>query len=261
MSQPEPLAPGLLAWHRWKLGWIDDDEVLCQIGPGQIEATLSPVSNPGGTKLLTVRTGPSTAYAIETRHRTGSDSRLCREGVLVYSVDTSRLGGQSAPGPIQVHPARPDDAATRQSCGFLYNAPFDTSVSHFEDPVAGVTVDVIEASEDDYTVQLIYSGDFIPTRRSHARTLTFSLSRHLVARGGVAGTDFPPCFEGVPVQIQRKRGTRFVTVATTMTDGFGAYRTKLPDRQGIYRARVAPWQASQVQTCLGETSGKRTHHH
>jgi M6 family metalloprotease-like protein len=260
MSQPEPLAPGLVAWHRWKLGWLDDEQVLCQIGPGQIEATLSPVSTAGGTKLITVRTGPSTAYAVEVRQRSSTDSRLCRTGVLVYSVDASRLGGQSAPGPIQVRPARPDDEATRSQCGYLYNAPFDENES-FEDAAAGVTVEVVAASGDDFTVRVNYSGSFIPARRSHARTVTLTLSRHLLAKGTVGGTGFTACIQQVPVQIQRKKGARFTPVTTVTTTETGTFRTRLPDRPGTYRARVLASQPSQVHACLAETSAKRNHRH
>jgi hypothetical protein len=211
--------------------------------------------------MITVRTGPSTAYAVEVRQRMGTDSRLCRAGVLVYSVDASRLGGQSPPGPVEVMAARPDDEGSRSQCGHLYNAPFDEQASHFEDPVAGVTVDVIDATGDDFTVRVAYSGTFVPARRSHARTLTLTLSRHLVAKGAVGGTGFEACVQQVPVLIQRKKGARFVTVTTATTTDTGTFRTTLRDRAGTYRGRVLASQASQVHSCLAETSAKRNHLH
>jgi hypothetical protein len=179
----------------------------------------------------------------------------------VYSVDASRLGGQSPPGPVEVRAARPDDEAARSQCGYLYNAPFDEQVAHFEDPVAGVTVDVIDATGDDFTIRVGYCGPFVPARRSHARTLTLTLSRHLVAKGAVAGTGFEACVRQVPVLIQRKKGARFITVTTATTTDTGTFRTTLRDRAGTYRARVLASQASQVHTCLAERSEKRNHLH
>jgi len=86
-------APEYLGWERWLLGWVDDDKVLCA-ARGHSTATLTPVEAPGGTKLVVVPTGATTAVVIESRHALGYDHTLPNEGLLVYFVDTSIATGQ-----------------------------------------------------------------------------------------------------------------------------------------------------------------------
>jgi len=81
-------APEYLGWERWLLGWFDDDAVLCT-SPGQSAATLTPVEVAGGVKIAVVPTGTTTALVVESRHAIGYDQALPREGLLVYSIDTS----------------------------------------------------------------------------------------------------------------------------------------------------------------------------
>jgi hypothetical protein len=63
-----------------------------------VEETVTPIARAGGKKLVVVPTSPSTAYAVEVRRRLGYDRGVCREGVLVYTVDSQILSGN---GPIE----------------------------------------------------------------------------------------------------------------------------------------------------------------
>jgi M6 family metalloprotease-like protein len=151
------IGPGahFLAWHKWKLGWIDQTQLTCLHGPGEVTATISPAAAAGGLKAVVIPTGPSTAFVVEARRRTGQDARLCEEGVLIYSVDALVHTGD---GPIRVQPAQRDrNPDLVNSCGMLYNAPFDRAageVAHFHNGAAGLTVDVLGSSHAGYRVRV-----------------------------------------------------------------------------------------------------------
>lgn len=88
----------LLGWHKWMLRWLDPEQLTCVHAPGTVEETVTPIARAGGKKLVVVPTSPSTAYAVEVRRRLGYDRGVCREGVLVYTVDSQILSGN---GPIE----------------------------------------------------------------------------------------------------------------------------------------------------------------
>jgi hypothetical protein len=76
----------------------------------------------------------------------------------------------------------------------------------------------------------------------HARSITLSLRRHLVARGRVISPEdpaFTDCVASVPVRIQRRVSGPWRTVGRTTTTGTGVYKKRIKDRPGKYRS-VAP---------------------
>ncbi|MET7637745.1 M6 family metalloprotease domain-containing protein [Streptomyces sp. NPDC005438] len=115
------MAPDPFGWHKWKLGWLDRDQVDCvPQDSGSSLHLLRPLAEPReadrltgprprpvrDTRLVVVRTGPERALALEARERRGNDETLCRPGVLVYEV---RADIASAQGPVKVvdgHPGR-----------------------------------------------------------------------------------------------------------------------------------------------------------
>ncbi|WEH41672.1 M6 family metalloprotease domain-containing protein [Streptomyces sp. NBC_01218] len=106
------LAPDLFGWHKWKLGWLGDRQVVCV--QGSADVTLEPVAAapvPGGTmgtRLAVVRTGEDSALAVEARGATGNDRSTCTQGVLIYRV---RSGTASGGGPVEVVDAHPETEA------------------------------------------------------------------------------------------------------------------------------------------------------
>jgi hypothetical protein len=73
----------------------------------------------------------------------------------------------------------------------------------------------------------------------HARSITLSLRRHLVARGRVSSVEdpaFTDCVASVPVRIQRRVSGRWETVGRTLTTATGAYKKRIKDRPGKYRS-------------------------
>ena len=139
MSSPGP--HHYLAWHKWKLGWLDPAQVACVPAHASVSDTVSPLERAGGLKMVVAQTSPSTAYVVETRRRLGLDSNLCEEGVLIYMVD-SQVG--NARGAVWVKRAAPDGSA-QNSCGLLYAAPF-SPVQVYED--SAVRVDVLSLRPD-----------------------------------------------------------------------------------------------------------------
>lgn len=109
MSDEESQAPGLLAWERLVLGWLDQNQLICAPnGVGSYD--LYPVATTGGTKAVVIPTGTTTALIVESRRAIGLDSKLVKPGLLVYRVDTSR---QSGMGPVQVISNTPRSADPR----------------------------------------------------------------------------------------------------------------------------------------------------
>ncbi|WP_367042896.1 M6 family metalloprotease domain-containing protein [Streptomyces sp. Je 1-332] len=95
----------LLAWHKWKLGWLGDDQISCASNAGTTEHTLSPLPAEGGTKLAFVPLSTRTGYAVEVRTRGGNDEAVCKPGVLIYRVDAEVDTGQ---GPVTVSDSTKD---------------------------------------------------------------------------------------------------------------------------------------------------------
>lgn len=87
-------SPDFLAWHKWKMHWIRDDQVdvVSQASELPSHHVISPVETPGGSKMVVIRTGLSTAYVAEFRTRLGvnSDNPQAKQiGVLLYRLDTT----------------------------------------------------------------------------------------------------------------------------------------------------------------------------
>jgi hypothetical protein len=97
----------------------------------------------------------------------------------------------------------------------------------------------------------------------HARSVTLSLRKHLVARGRVSSTEdpaFTDCVASVPVKVQRRVSGRWRTVRTTTTSSTGSFRRRIPDRPGRYRALAPPVSLGDPETdlCFRAVSPVRT---
>ncbi|MFG2520657.1 M6 family metalloprotease domain-containing protein [Streptomyces sp. NPDC048527] len=131
----------LLGWHKWKLGWLGDNQVGCASAHGTSEHVLSPLGRRGGPKLMFVPITAKTGYAIEVRTREGNDEAVCRPGVLIYRVDADVDTGS---GPITVEDATRDSGGCTRSPNVhaeLSDAPF-TPGQTFKDAKKGVKIKV-----------------------------------------------------------------------------------------------------------------------
>jgi len=99
-----------------------------------------------------------------------------------------------------------------------------------------------------------------PERPSYERSIGLRLRRHLVARGTVSSTDPSATCRTRRVVIQRKNFFGWRKVATANPGPDGAFRVKLRDRPGRYRAK-APRFATDELVCKPATSIVRRHRH
>lgn len=146
----------LIGWHKWKLGWIGNDQVDCVRPGGTSTHSLQPVGSPDGARIAVARTGRNSAVVAEARTRTGLDEDICAEGVLLYTVDSSVPTGR---GPVRVRDSRPSSGGGKACAdrspvqlAELGDAPFRPGESHTFP--GGVTVRVDDASGDGYTVRI-----------------------------------------------------------------------------------------------------------
>ncbi len=102
-------ADEMLAWSRWQLGWLDSEQISCVTEAGSV-IDLNPVAEPGdGIAMVAIPLSGTEVIVIENRRRVGYDlareqhypdrvvepfPTLLADGVLVYTVDTSRPGGR-----------------------------------------------------------------------------------------------------------------------------------------------------------------------
>ncbi|MFG3349256.1 M6 family metalloprotease domain-containing protein [Streptomyces sp. NPDC048018] len=133
----------LLGWHKWKLGWLDNDQVGCAAKTGDFEYTLTPLATAGGPKLAFVPLSGTSGYAIEARTREGNDEAVCKPGVLVYRVDTDVDTGH---GPVTVTDSdHGSGGCTRRPNvhSELSDAPYGPGES-FHDRANGIRVTVLD---------------------------------------------------------------------------------------------------------------------
>jgi hypothetical protein len=139
-GQGAPSPTHLFGWHKWLLGWIDPPQLTCQLEPGTLEETLTPIAVAGGKKIVVVPVTASRAYVVEARRRIGWDSHACEEGVVIYAVDSQRTGNDDAI--VMKGPAR---------CGLFASGAFKPGTS-FEDE--HVKVDVLATDGRDFRVRV-----------------------------------------------------------------------------------------------------------
>ncbi|MET7473527.1 M6 family metalloprotease domain-containing protein [Streptomyces sp. NPDC005648] len=131
----------LLGWHKWKLGWLDANQVACASRQGTASYLLTPLERAGGPKLVFVPLSGRTGYALELRTHEGNDEAVCRPGVLIYKVDADVDTGM---GPVNVYDSQRDSGGCTRSPNVhaeLSDAPF-TPGEVFKDPKRGIRIEV-----------------------------------------------------------------------------------------------------------------------
>jgi hypothetical protein len=93
---------------------------------------------------------------------------------------------------------------------------------------------------------------------THGRAITLSLKKHLVAKGMVSLTDATDtttdCIAGVPVKIQKRKSGHWKTVGSTTTKDNGAYKKRIKDKPGRYRAKAPKVTLTTGDVCSGAKS-------
>lgn len=142
MDTSHPPSAEFLGWDKWILHWLDATQIRGVTSAGQsVEEVVSPLEEAGGVKLIVVPINDSFLYTVEVRQPIGQDALLCNHGVLVYTVDGSKM---NANGTIRMQPAH-----TGIPCGPISDAAYDIGpgeVATFEDAV--VKVELLQAFPD-----------------------------------------------------------------------------------------------------------------
>ncbi|MEU2118919.1 M6 family metalloprotease domain-containing protein [Streptomyces sp. NPDC016459] len=136
-----------LAWHKWKLGWLDNDQVGCASRPGTADHTLTPLAVTGGPKLAVVPLSDTSGYAVEVRSQDGNDEAVCEPGVLVYRVESDVDTGH---GPVTVSDSeRASGGCTRRANvhAELSDAPYQPGET-FTDRANGIRIEVLDEDAD-----------------------------------------------------------------------------------------------------------------
>jgi M6 family metalloprotease-like protein len=128
------------AFERWQLGWLDDNQFVCQLDADQT-TTLTAIETAGGLKAVIVPLGPNRILVVESRRALGYDEKISKEGALVYVVDTTIASGY---GTLVVYPVLDGDP-------YRYKSPLAVGETV---TVEGVTVTVVEATDQGDTVQV-----------------------------------------------------------------------------------------------------------
>jgi len=87
-----PIAPELLAWQRWLLGVLEDDQVDCYSGVSSGKTWLRPVASTSlDTKMAVMPISKYKVLVVESRRNMGYDTQLApkSEGVIAYVVDST----------------------------------------------------------------------------------------------------------------------------------------------------------------------------
>ncbi|MEW5941876.1 MAG: hypothetical protein AB1750_19610 [Chloroflexota bacterium] len=128
------------AFERWQLGWLDDNQIACQVDSDQT-TTLTAVEMEGGLKAVIVSLGPNRILVVESRRAVGYDKNMPKNGALVYVIDTTIASGY---GTLVVYPKYGGDP-------YRYKSPLAAGESV---TVEGVTITVLEATDQGDTVQV-----------------------------------------------------------------------------------------------------------
>jgi M6 family metalloprotease-like protein len=89
MGQSPGAANEFFGWHKWLLGWINDDQVLCLDGKqDRVKFEISSLSrSTQGYKIAVIPVSKHEVLVIESRRQGIYDALGVNEGVLVYRID------------------------------------------------------------------------------------------------------------------------------------------------------------------------------
>ena len=136
-------SPGFLAWERWLLGWIDDDQILC-LQEKTTPTLVTPVQRKSGLKAIVIPLSLTRVVVVESRRAEGVDKNLTKPGALVYVVDSAV---QSGLGPVKVIPIESSDNRRLKS----------TRAQGESVTVDGVTITVKKSDADGDLIEVIRS--------------------------------------------------------------------------------------------------------
>jgi hypothetical protein len=154
--------PDYLAWHKWKLNWLDDEQISCITAPGVTKHTVAPVEVPGGVKAAAIKLSPSTAFVVEVRSQLAINNTKCPVGLVAYVVDTQGSNGNAKRPPVKIidtHGAE-NLGCEKDRGGKLTGAAVDFAKGEtgFAVPEYGVVVAIDGVKNGSYEFTLTWNG-------------------------------------------------------------------------------------------------------
>lgn len=157
-------SPDYFAWHKWKLGWLADEQVAC-IESGTVKVTIAPIEVPGGIKAAVVKLSTRKAFVLEVRSQAGVNAESCSVGLLPYIVDTQAQNDQGPPirvlnlnaaaGSVDVKGCAPERGGPLSSAAIRLDG---AGKAAFESKEHGVSFTVDAVKNGIYEVSVTYSG-------------------------------------------------------------------------------------------------------
>ena len=148
-------SPDYLAWHKWQLEWINDEQVECVVDAGLTTHRISPIEVEGkGIKAIAIPLNETAYLLAEVRSNLGIDEEACGTGVLLYTADTNiTRSSTSDQPPIMVIDTTPGSGGCAiDNGGELNDAPLKVGDSW--DTQLGVVITIKEQDGDDYIVDV-----------------------------------------------------------------------------------------------------------
>ena len=111
------IAPELLAWQRFILGILNDDQVRCVVTAEQTTHLIAPVEKlTAEPKMVVIPISKYRALIVESRRNLGYDTTLgaLNQGPLVYTLDTT-IGYRKSPLKIVPSPSATDTTWRRDA--------------------------------------------------------------------------------------------------------------------------------------------------
>lgn len=255
-----------LAWHKWKLHWIRDDQVdvVSAASAQPTRHSISPVEMPGGSKMVVVRTGLSTAYVAEFRTALGVnalDQRAKQAGVLLYRLDT-QLSENGEKPLLQIISKQyynsPAVGGARNLTGVW--RPLDKSLDGYEQGTTWQAGDVFSDPDNGVTIRIeslgqsgnvapadvrLYTGEDTATL-SVSKSKAAQLTRKILLQNAVLR------------KLTNLHFTAKLDAAQNESNWFVAQRTQLQsDNLLLKRANGKPISASQIKSL--NTDGQAVH--
>lgn len=102
----------------------------------------------------------------------------------------------------------------------------------------------------------------VETVDTHEMELSFTLRKHLVAKGAVAAPDgYAACTRGAPVGLFKKTTSGWKFIKETATNNYSQYKIRLPDKPGRYVAYSIDGYVDDFNYCTDALSFIRIHRH
>ena len=144
MGNTSGSANTFLGLNRWVQGWLNDNDVYCELGEiSETKLDLKPLNSNLGTRLYVKQLTSSTAVFAEYRTNTNYDNLGTNSGVLVYLVDFTVPTGQ---GSIQILHSEGDKTASFQNDNERYAAATLTQEQHVK--IANLVISADKITED-----------------------------------------------------------------------------------------------------------------